>query len=274
MNDYSIGERWFDSEKGVHVYRLRSPFLGGPSPVEVLLPSRYEAARAYKVLYILPVHPGIGGRWGDGLQVARELRIHDRYGVICVSPSFDTWPYYGQHHSNPSIRHEAFVLQALLPAIEALYKTNRSAESRLLLGFSKSGWGALSLLFRNPDVFGFAASWDAPLMMSEKNFGLYETAEHFGSAEAMAHYVPGLWARKNAGQFRDHARVAVLGHNFFGTRWFHDLPHTWRFHRLLQRLGVRHTYDNGIRVPHTWNAAWMEPAVRSLMLMYARRWDC
>jgi len=269
MSEYQVGKHRFDEEKGVHVHDVHSAFQHGAAPVEVLLPSQYEVGTPYPVLYILPVHPGIGGRWGDGLQTARGLRIHDRYGLICVSPSFDAWPYYGAHHDDPGIRHEEFILEALIPAVEGLYATKQVADDRLLLGFSKSGWGALSLLLRHPGVFGFAASWDAPLMMSEKNFGLYETAEHFGTAEAMRGYVPAHWAKRNARYFQRDPRLAVLGRNFFGTRWLHDLPHTWRFHRLLDKLGIQHLYDNSIRVPHTWNPAWMQPAVQKLMCMTA-----
>ena len=102
-------------------------------------------------------------------------------------------------------------------------------------------------------------------MMTERNFGLYETAEHFGTRESMARYVPAMWARENAHHFRDRTRLAVLGHNFFGTRWFRDLPHTWCFHRLLKRLGIQHVYDNRIKVPHTWNPALMQPAIDILV---------
>jgi hypothetical protein len=255
----------FLAEKGVWAWDVRSPNLSGSNAVEVLLPSNYDPAQSYRVLYVLPVHPGIGGPWGDGLQEVKKLGTHDLHDIICVSPAFDTWPYYGSHASDPSIRHELYILEVLLPLIDTAYSTHKTASSRMLLGFSKSGWGSMALIFRNPDVFGYAVSWDAPLMMTEKHLGLYETTGHFGTRESMARYAPVNCVHKNAGQFHEHIRLAVLGHNFFGTRWFHDLPHTWRFHRLLRRLGIRHVYDNQIKVPHTWNAEWMGPAIDILM---------
>lgn len=255
----------FDAGKGVWVYAVESRFLRGSNAVEVLLPDDWDPNRAYRVLYVLPVHPGVGGRWGDGLQLIRALGSHNRHALVCVSPAFDSWPYYGAHATDPGIRHEDYILRVLVPLIERSYTTTGTAEGRLLLGFSKSGWGAFLLILRNPEFFGYACSWDAPMMMSERNFGLYETASHFGTKESMAAHVPKIWARRNAEYFRQRSRLVLLGRNFFGTRWFHDLPHTSSFHRLLKKLDIKHHYDNGIKVPHTWNQGWMKPAVEHLM---------
>ncbi len=255
----------FERDKGVWVFLVESPFLKGSNRVEVLLPDHWDPQRVHRVLYVLPVQPGIGGQWGDGLQLLRQLGSHNRHDLICVSPAFDSWPYYGSHATDPEIRHEDYILKVLVPLIESRYSVCGTARGRLLLGFSKSGWGSILLILRNPDFFGYACSWDAPLMMSEKNFGLYETASHFGTKDQMSLYVPRTWARRNAEFFRHETRLGVLGHNFFGTRWFHDFPHTSGFHRVLRKLEIRHHYDNRIKVPHTWNHGWMEPAMRVLM---------
>jgi len=260
-----VGEPTFDAAKGVWVFVVESQFQKGPNKVEVLLPERWNAGRSYRVLYVLPVQPGPPGPWGDGLQLVRELGAHDAHDLICVSPSFDSWPYYGSHATDPGIRHEDYIVKVVVPLIENRYRTPADPAGRLLLGFSKSGWGAMLLTLRNPDFFGYACSWDAPLMMSERNFGLYETASHFGTREWMSTYVPKVWASRSAEHFRDRKRLVVLGRNFFGTRWFHDLPHTSGFHRVLRRHGILHHYDNGIKVPHTWNHGWLAPAVDALM---------
>ena len=69
--------------------------------------------------------------------------------------------------------------KVVVPFVEKSYPVPAKCDSRLLLGFSKSGWGAWSLLLRHPDVFGRAAAWDAPLMMDR--FGKYGTSPIFGS---------------------------------------------------------------------------------------------
>ena len=96
----------FDKDKGVWVFVVESQFLNGPNKIEVLLPDNRDSNRARRVLYVLPVHPGIGGRWGDGLQLVRQLGSHTQHDLICVSPAFDSWPYYGSHATDRRIRHE------------------------------------------------------------------------------------------------------------------------------------------------------------------------
>ena len=48
-------------------------------------------------------------------------------------------------------------MKTVVPLIEEHYSALGTAEGRLLFGFSKSGWGALTLILRNPDFFGYAA---------------------------------------------------------------------------------------------------------------------
>jgi hypothetical protein len=68
-------------------------------------------------------------------------------------------------------------------------KCCRTACGLLLLGFSKSGWGALfSLLLRHPDVFGKAAAWDAPLVMDSP--GRHGNGDIFGTPENFEKYSP------------------------------------------------------------------------------------
>jgi hypothetical protein len=253
-----------DEAKGVRVYAVESPYLNGKNAVEVLLPDRYDKTKPHRVLYILPVNPGLGGRWGDGLQLARKLDAPNKHGLICVTMAFDTSPWYGAHATDPAIRHEDHLKRVVVPLIEGRYRTRGRAEDRLLLGFSKSGWGAFLLVLRNPGFFGAACSWDAPLMMTEAHFGTFETGRHFGTAEAMARYVPSVWAKRNAEHFRKRKRLVLLGHARFGTRGGKDAPHTEGFHRLLDGLGIPHHYDNTLACKHAWGTDWMGPAIEAL----------
>ncbi len=259
------GPEW-DPRKGVWRYRLRSQFLGGSNAVEVLLPDDYDQDQQFRVLYVLPVEPGIGGRFGDGLVEVKRVGTHNQYNVICVAMAFDTLPWFGAHATNTRIRHEAYIKQVVVPLIEARYRTAGSAEGRLLLGFSKSGWGALTLLLRAPDFFGFACSWDAPLMMDEGRLGTFGTDRHFGTEQQFANYLPLRLVEQQAGQFQGPARMAILGHKSFGTVASPaNRPHTAAFHAKLNSLGVKHHYNNRLIVNHDWHAGWVSPAVDALM---------
>lgn len=48
------------------------------------------------------------------------------------------------------------------------------------------GRAAVSLPLRHGDTFGAAASWDAPLMFTEKQFGIWKTDKQYGTPAAMA----------------------------------------------------------------------------------------
>lgn len=257
----------YDPRRGVHRFSLASEFQRGPNPVEVLLPDSFDPARRYATLYVLPVEAGVGGEFGDGLQTLRQADLHNRHDLICVMPAFDTIPWYAAHATDPSIRHERYILDALIPTIESLYPTTARPQDRLLLGFSKSGWGALTLLLRNPATFGCAASWDAPLMLDLPHFGYYGTADHFGTRENFAHYLPQHLLRVHAPLFQDRRRIVLLGSCLFGPEplnTFRDAHHTAAAHDLMTRLGIAHDYSDVLPAPHAWHPDWLVPAVTRL----------
>ncbi len=243
-----------NTTKGVKVFSVVSSYLGSASTVEVLLPDKLESGRTYRTLYVLPVEGGIGGQYGDGLAEVRKANAHNRYGLICVTMSFDSVPWYGAHATDPNIRHEDFIKKVVVPLVESRFPASGKPEDRLLIGFSKSGWGAVSLLLRDPAFFGAACSWDAPLMMTEADLK-WGSRKHFGTAEQAAPYVPVTLAKQRSAELaKGPARLTILGNNTFG-------PHTKQFHDLLQAEGIPHHYDNSLKVKHHWESGWVPKAL-------------
>ena len=116
--------------------------------------------------------------------------VDDRFAgvvgvIIFVFPTFSDLPWYADHPTNPAIRQEMYFMKVVVPFVEASYP---ASDERLLLGFSKSGWGAWALLLRHPDVFRRAAAWDAPLMMEQ--VGKYGTSGIFGTQKNFEQYRP------------------------------------------------------------------------------------
>ncbi|KPK47813.1 MAG: hypothetical protein AMK72_07900 [Planctomycetes bacterium SM23_25] len=242
---------------GILTYTVTSRYLKGPNPVEVLLPDRIEAGKRYPVLYILPVEPGTGGRWGSGIGEARRTNVHNTFGLVCVAPAFDTTPWYADHPTDPAVRHESYLLKVVLPLVEARHPALARPEGRLLVGFSKSGWGAFSLLLRHADVFGRAAAWDAPMMeQAPTKFGM---AEVFGTQENFERYRITALVERQAGLLKDGAaRLVLLGYGNFRTP-------TEGLHRRMLALGIPHVYDNATERRHHWESGWFAGAVRRLM---------
>jgi len=127
---------------------------------------------------------------------------------------------------------------------------------RLLLGFSKSGWGAWTLLLRHPDVFGRAAAWDAPLAMD--HCGPFGSGEIFGTQENFEQYEIADLLRAKAGELRGGTRLILNGYGNF--RKDHQ-----RIHALLEELRIPHVYRDGPPRKHDWHSGWVSEAVELLV---------
>jgi enterochelin esterase-like enzyme len=243
---------------------LNSEDQAGPTLVEFLLPDKLDPAKEYPVLYVLPV----GGEhksppvWGKGLEEAKKARVADKYGVICVAPTFSIHPWLGNHATDRHLRQEDYVLKTLIPYVESTYRTQRSKEGRWLIGFSKSGWGSFTLIFRHPDVFGYAAVWDAPLMMNGentgKNWGPMGINKVYGTKENFLNFLPSVLAKGAAPAFKDRQRL-VLG---VGKYW---KPQCEKMHDLLQQLEIPHGYNPDLLFEHRWDTGWFVPLVDELV---------
>jgi hypothetical protein len=242
-------------DNGVLTHVVECAYQTGKTKIRVLLPSRVEKGRSYPVLYVLPVEAGDGRQYGDGLEETRRLGLHDKYGLICVAPTFAQLPWYADHPTDPGIRQESYLLKVVLPFVEKTYPAKASADGRLLLGFSKSGWGAWSLLLRHPDVFGRAAAWDAPLMQEKPDqFGM---GPIFGTQENFARYQLTALLRQRAGDLRDRTRLVLPGAANFRRQHL-------ALHALLQELKVPHAWRDGPARKHHWESGWVAEAVELL----------
>ena len=183
---------------GVLVHSVESPFQAGTTKIRVLLPDRPAPASRYRVMYVLPVEAGEGRRFGDGLDEVRKLGLHNTHQLICVAATFSHVPWYADHPADPHIRQESYFLRVVVPAVEARYPARPEQAGRLLLGFSKSGWGAWSLLLRHPDMFAKAAAWDSPMMLDGPGLygsgGIFLTQDNFDK-----HRIPALLSALPAG---------------------------------------------------------------------------
>lgn len=240
---------------GFFVHSIRSEYQAEETSVRVFLPDRIQENRRYPVLYVLPVEAGNETYWGDGLVEVRKHDLANQYGLICVEPTFVQLPWYADHPTDPAVRQESHFVRAVVPLVDRLYPTQAESEGRLLLGFSKSGWGAFSLLLRHPGTFGKAVAWDAPLMMDHS--GRYRSGPIFGSDENFAQYEVAALLRRDAAQFQESNRLIHFGYGNFR-------EHHQAAHRLMEELGIRHTYRDGPQREHSWHSGWLPEAVAML----------
>jgi S-formylglutathione hydrolase FrmB len=243
-------------DSGFLVHEVRSPYQARPTLIRVLLPDTVEKGRKYPVVYVLPVEAGTESRYGDGLKEVRKLDLHNTRGAVFVAPTFAQLPWYADHPTDPGVRQESHLLKAVVPFIDRTYPVRPVADGRLLLGFSKSGWGAWSLLLRHPDVFGKAVAWDAPLMMDKP--GKYGGGGIFGTADNFEGYRVSKLLTDRADQLREGKRLILLGYSNFRTEHEHA-------HALMVGRKIAHEYRDGPPRKHDWHSGWVKEAGELLL---------
>ena len=65
-------------------YEASSEYQKQKQEIRVLLPDKYDTAKKYRVLYVLPVECGFAQRFGYGLGVLQDMKAQDVYDIIIV----------------------------------------------------------------------------------------------------------------------------------------------------------------------------------------------
>lgn len=239
---------------------VTSGYQNGEQKIAVRVPASYDPKKKYRVLYILPAYNAIPV---DALLIFEVNHIADRDDLILATMSFEKTPWFADHATDPKTRQESYVRDFVVPYVEKHYSTLGTKEGRLLIGFSKSGWGAISLILRNPEVFGYAASWDAPYFLDHMKWGLQE---NLGTDEQFAQYRPDLLVPLHKASFQDKPRLVIGGEWLFGSDDIapgHD--HMKDMHALLDANGVKHVYLPDLRIKHGWHIEWIDPMVQAML---------
>jgi len=139
-------------------------------------------------------------------------------------------------------------------------------EGRLLLGFSKSGWGAFSLILRYPEFFRYAASWDAPMFFDRFH---YRMEPVYGTLAQLNAYRPDLLVCRQKEHFQEGTRLVLAGERDWGKSIPapHGGSHTVEMHTLLMSEGVKHAYDDSLNTAHRWSESWMAPTLEALIAL-------
>jgi S-formylglutathione hydrolase FrmB len=145
--------------------------LGDPTArqIAIWLPPSYDRApaRRYPVIYWLAGYGGTGqmlfsgSPWQPGLGARLDRLIAGgRMGeAIVVAPDCFTRWGGAQYLDSPAVGlYETHLLQEVLPAIDARWRTIVDRDARAIGGKSSGGFGALVLGMRHPDLFAAVAS--------------------------------------------------------------------------------------------------------------------
>lgn len=246
---------------GAFLHTIRSAYQKNETQVRVLVPSGVNAQERANVLYVLPVEPNAEAQYGDPLEEILKAKLHEKQRLICVFPTFDRMPWYADHSTDPQLRQESYFLKVVVPFVEQKYPVLPGAKSRWLLGFSKGGWGAFSLLLRHPDQFDRAAAWDVPYLMPRPD--RYGMLAIFGTQENFDRYrIPQLLTKPEE-SLKQRSRLVLLGYNLFR-------EHQVGLHELLLRMKIPHDYEDGPKRAHRWDSGWLPDAISRLKALPAK----
>ena len=261
----SSGFGWGMAGDGFREHKVRSPYQAADTALRVLLPDNLEAGKRYRVLYVLPVHEAGVYRHGDGLTEIRKLGYHNTHSLICAAPAFTTKPWFADHDLNPEKRDESHLLKTVVPFVDEHYPTITAKEGRLLIGFSKSGWGALTLLLRNPEVFHKAVGWDIGIRVDTGPFDeafdrVSRVARDFGSFENFEKYRISKLVRTHAKGLGDEVRLFYFNRDGNVRGWGGA-----QIHDLLVEQGIPHRYVFEPYRDHRWDSGWIPEAMEFLV---------
>jgi S-formylglutathione hydrolase FrmB len=157
------GEATITAEKAVgpRVLELTisTPAFVEPTHIDIDLPTNYESEpeRRWPVTYFLA---GTQNTYKSFNSVVHGVALTENFPSIVVSPNGDSgyWSdwYNGGAFGPPE--YETFVVDQLIPLIDANFRTIADRAHRAIAGVSMGGYGSMMIAARHPDLFGEAAS--------------------------------------------------------------------------------------------------------------------
>jgi hypothetical protein len=247
-------ERIENDSNGAVQFTISSSFQKAKTRLRILYPDGVNQSKPLKQIYTLPVQPGEGGIWGDPLQVIKSGNLHHQLHILAICPSFSDWPWYADHPEDRTIRQESYFIHVILPLVDELYPGSQT--ERVLLGFSKSGVGAFSLLLRHADLFTCAGAWDAPLMKEKPDE--FEMEQIYGAQANFEQYQFSRLLLKNKVGFTSIPRFVLAGYDVFK-------DHIEEAHKMMISQAIPHLYQNNQRRAHRWDSGWFEWMLSSLV---------
>lgn len=142
----------------------RSALMSREVPYRVVLPRGYDSAagrsRRWPVVYLLH---GLSGHYDNWTNKNPGGLVTDDF-IIVTPEGGDGW--YTDSATVPSDRYESYLMQELIPEIDARYRTISERRGRAVAGLSMGGYGSIKFGLKYPDRFymvgSFSGALDAP----------------------------------------------------------------------------------------------------------------
>ena len=251
---------------GVQLFNVTWDTPGShPFAVRVLAPDHPSTDYEHSFLYALPVEGGLAqSMWGSGLDELQKLDVQDQYNATIIEPIFPTDPWYADNANDATMNYETFMAKFLPAWVDSNLATS-GTEENLLIGFSKSGYGGVDLLFKNPSLFDAVAAWDFPADMAA--YWLYGGAQNYGTDTNFQnnYRLTDTFIDTWKAPFTTEDRIWISEGPAFQT----DVAD---FDALLTSQGVLHTLLTQTNDAHSWFGGWLSDAVAGLYSLVETDW--
>jgi putative tributyrin esterase len=149
------------AQNRVKTVNFESKLIGKTLPYKVVLPADYQrsSGTGYPVLYLLH---GLSGHYADWTTRTNIADYAAQYRLIIITPEGnDSW--YVDSAGVASDKYESYVVNELIPDVDARYRTIQARYGRGIAGLSMGGYGALKFGLKYPGQFVFAGSMSGAL---------------------------------------------------------------------------------------------------------------
>jgi putative tributyrin esterase len=136
--------------------QFRSKLMNATLPYSVALPEDYDDSTTtrYAVLYLLH---GLTGHYNDWFSRTNVADYAAQHRLIVVTPEGnDGW--YIDSVAVPSEKYESYILNEVIPDVQARYRTIEARYGRAIAGLSMGGYGAVKFGLKSPSTFAFVGS--------------------------------------------------------------------------------------------------------------------
>ena len=140
----------------VETIQFRSKLMNATLPYSVALPEDYDDSTTtrYAVLYLLH---GLTGHYNDWFSRTNVVDYAAQHRLIVVTPEGnDGW--YIDSVAVPSEKYESYILNEIIPDVQARYRTIEARYGRAIAGLSMGGYGAIKFGLKSPSTFAFVGS--------------------------------------------------------------------------------------------------------------------
>jgi hypothetical protein len=171
----------------------------------------------------------------------------EKPGSFFFYEKFCNYVANGNHATLSTVRKMDYTLE-VIGRLRSHYAGMASEIRVFLLGFSKSGWGAMNLLLQHPQGIDGMLIWDAPLSTDwNEKWGMRES---FGDKEHFtAHYMLPEILKTHYSNAKD-KKIVIAGYDLFENE-------SRAFVRLLREYDIPVIHDSTMSYQHRWNREWI-----------------